>query len=250
MQCPRCQQGSPRPDAQFCPRCGAPVKRVEESGPLAASYADLRRDLTEVVEQQTTSSYAKRYERDRFGHPWGRLYRAAEERAIRRALRELPAGGRVLDVACGTGRITALLLRAGFAEVAGTDVSSAMMDEAKRQLPHVEFFQGDATGLRVPADSYDLVICVGLLMHLDPGARVAALRELARISRGPVVVQYGCVGTLHRFTSWVTGKPWGALYPVVQSQLREELRRSGLRERSRFWALRPVSSSLILSLTK
>jgi ubiquinone/menaquinone biosynthesis C-methylase UbiE len=181
MQCPRCQQGSPLPDAQFCPRCGAPVKRVEESGPLAASYADLRRDLTEVVEQQTaTSSHAKRYERDRFGHPSGRLYRAAEERAIRRALRELPAVGRVLGVACGTGRITALLVRAGFAEVAGTDVSSAMMDEAKRQLPHVEFFQGDATRLRVPADSYDLVTCVGLLMHLDPGARVAALREPPR----------------------------------------------------------------------
>ena len=52
MRCPRCQQGNPLPDAQFCPRCGAPVKRFEESGPLAASYADLLSDLAEVVEPQ------------------------------------------------------------------------------------------------------------------------------------------------------------------------------------------------------
>jgi hypothetical protein len=51
MQCPRCQQDNPLPDAEFCPRCGAPVKRVEESGPPAASNADLRRDLTEAQEQ-------------------------------------------------------------------------------------------------------------------------------------------------------------------------------------------------------
>jgi hypothetical protein len=56
MQCPRCQQDNPLPDAHFCPRCGAPVGRVEESGPPAASYADLRRDLTEALEQQTATS--------------------------------------------------------------------------------------------------------------------------------------------------------------------------------------------------
>jgi two-component system, NtrC family, sensor kinase len=56
MQCPRCQQDNPLLDAQFCPRCGAPVKHGEESGPPAASYADLRRDLTEALEQQTATS--------------------------------------------------------------------------------------------------------------------------------------------------------------------------------------------------
>ena len=56
MQCPRCQQENPLPDAQFCPRCGVPVERVEESGSPAASYADLRRDLTEAREQLTATS--------------------------------------------------------------------------------------------------------------------------------------------------------------------------------------------------
>lgn len=195
--------------------------------------------------------HAEDYDRGRFGNPWGRFYRAREERALRRAFQHLPRHGRVLDVACGTGRVTALLVAERFDEVVGTDVSTAMMDVARRRLPGVEFFQGDATQLPFDDQSFDAVTCVGLLMHLDPGTRLAALKELARISRGPVVVQYGCVGTLLRLTCKVLRRPAGGVrFPVVPSQLREDLRLSGLRERARFWALPPVSSSLILALTK
>lgn len=193
--------------------------------------------------------HAEQYDRGRFGDPWGRLYRIAEERAIRQALRPLARSGRVLDVACGTGRITELLVREGFAEVVGCDVSSAMLAVAKRRVPNVEFFESDATSLPFEDDSFDVVTCIGLLMHLPATARVAVLKELARISRRPVVVQYGCVGAFLRFTSWVTGRPAGAVkYPVDARALRLDLHESGLREQARFWALRPVSSSLILSL--
>jgi hypothetical protein len=41
MKCPRCQQDHPVPDAQFCPRWGAPVNCAEESGPPAASYREV-----------------------------------------------------------------------------------------------------------------------------------------------------------------------------------------------------------------
>ena len=56
MKCPRCQQENPVADAQFCPRCGAPVTRAEESSPPAVSFADLQRALTEALEQQTATS--------------------------------------------------------------------------------------------------------------------------------------------------------------------------------------------------
>lgn len=195
--------------------------------------------------------HAEQYDRGRFGDPWGRLYRIAEERAIRRALRPLARSGRVLDTACGTGRVTALLGKEGFAEIVGTDVSPAMMAVAKRRLPQIEFFQGDATRLPFDDESFDAVTCVGLLMHLDASTRVAVLKQLARVSRGPVVVQYGCVGAFLRLTSRVTGRPAGGVrYPVVESELRQDLQQSGLRERARFWALRPFSSSVILSLVK
>ena len=194
--------------------------------------------------------HAETYDRGRFSSPWGRLYRAAEERAIRRALSPL-ARGRVLDVACGTGRVTALLVGEGFAEVKGTDVSPAMMEVAQRRLPQIEFFQGDATRLPVEDNSFDLVTCIGLLMHLDTPTRIATLKELARISRGPVVVQYGLVGAFLRLASRITGRPAGAVrFPVVEAQLREDIRHSGLRELARFRALPPLSSSVILRLAK
>ncbi len=214
----------------------------------------LLKDVDQVVNDPQdfwqVTPHAEDYDRGRFDDPWGRVYRAREERAIRRALQTLPRRGRVLDVACGTGRVTGLLVREGFGEVVGTDVSTAMMEVAKRRLPHVEFFQGDATHLPVDDRSFDAVTCIGLLMHLDTPARVAALRELARISRGSVVVQYGCVGTFLRLASRILKRPAGGVrYPVMPSQMRDDVRRSGLRERARFWTLRPVSSSLILSLT-
>src|SRR5262245_31562145 len=56
MTCPRCKQDNPVPDAQFCPRCGAPVKHAGDSHQLAASYADVQRSLTEALEQQTATS--------------------------------------------------------------------------------------------------------------------------------------------------------------------------------------------------
>jgi GAF domain-containing protein len=56
MKCSRCQQDNPVPDAQFCPRCGAPVTRAEDSSPPAVSFADLQRALREALEQQSATS--------------------------------------------------------------------------------------------------------------------------------------------------------------------------------------------------
>jgi SAM-dependent methyltransferase len=194
---------------------------------------------------------AEDYERGRFAHLWGRLYRFVEEGAIRRATRALSRSGRILDAACGTGRITALLRREGFATLVGCDISRAMMSVARRQLGQVVFLQTDATRLPFSDDSFDAVTCIGLLMHLDSDTRVQVLKELGRISRRPLVIQYGVVGAFLRLHAWLTGQPPGGVrYPVAERELRRDLERSGLRERARYWVLRPFSSSVILVLTK
>ena len=56
-----------------------------------------------------------------------------EERTIVQALRGVPRNGTVLDAACGTGRITALLQQEGF-RASGCDVSPAMMAVARQRL--------------------------------------------------------------------------------------------------------------------
>jgi two-component system, NtrC family, sensor kinase len=55
MQCPRCQQDNPL-HAKFCLECGTPLRRTDASGSPRASYADLERDLTESLDQQTATS--------------------------------------------------------------------------------------------------------------------------------------------------------------------------------------------------
>jgi signal transduction histidine kinase len=56
MKCPRCQQDNPVPDAQFCPRCGAPAEHAQRRATSAASYADVQRELAEAREQQAATS--------------------------------------------------------------------------------------------------------------------------------------------------------------------------------------------------
>jgi signal transduction histidine kinase len=55
MKCPRCQQDNPS-EAKFCLECGTPFTRSDSDDPQLGSYMDLRRALSEAVDQQTATS--------------------------------------------------------------------------------------------------------------------------------------------------------------------------------------------------
>ena len=108
----------------------------------------------------------------------------------RRAARAtgLGAGGSALDVACGSGKLTAELARiAGpTGRVVGLDFSPGMLEVARRDHPGLEFVEGDA--LRLPFDdqSFDAsTIAFGLRNLADP---VRGLSEMLRVVRGRAVV--------------------------------------------------------------
>jgi SAM-dependent methyltransferase len=197
---------------------------------------------------------AQQYEAERFHNVKGYLYRRLEERIIRRALRGLSPGSRVLDVACGTGRVAALLRCQGFRPT-GCDISRAMMSVARRQLAAVGYevplVENNVEYLPFQDKSFNAVTCVGLLMHLEADVRVRALHELARVTGDRLVVQYVCSGALLRARSFLTGRPLGGVrYPVSEAEIRADCERSGLTERARFWVLRGFSSSVIVLLTR
>jgi len=197
---------------------------------------------------------AQEYDARRFHHLKGYLYRRREERAIELALRGLQPGSRILDAACGTGRITALLRHNGY-RATGCDISRAMMDVARRRLAsmghEVHFVENNVEHLPYRDKSFDAVTCAGLLMHFDADRRVRVLRELARVSRGRVVVHYGCVGALLRVKARISGRPPGNVrHPVSEAEMRADFQRSELIERARFWILRGISSSVIVHLTE
>jgi SAM-dependent methyltransferase len=107
-----------------------------------------------------------------------------DEPSYAQAIQELgaPAGGRVLDAGCGSGRALPILRQAvgsnGF--VAGLDVTPEMIDEAVR-LGRDQFaglLVADGESLPFRGGSFDAIFTAGFVSHLtDPRAGLA---ELAR----------------------------------------------------------------------
>ena len=91
-------------------------------------------------------------------------------------------GLRVLDVGCGPGALTAVLVdRLGPASVAAVDPSPSFVSAARSRLPEVDVREGTAERLPYAAEAFDLALAQ-LVVHFmrDP---VSGLREMARVTR-------------------------------------------------------------------
>jgi demethylmenaquinone methyltransferase / 2-methoxy-6-polyprenyl-1,4-benzoquinol methylase len=123
----------------------------------------------------------------------------------RRAAREtgLRPGGSAIDVACGSGKLTAELARiAGpSGRVIGLDFSTRMLEIARRAHPSLELIEGDALNLPFDDASFDAAtIAFGLRNLADP---VRGLREMIRVAKRAVVLEFvrpprGLVGAAYR----------------------------------------------------
>lgn len=104
--------------------------------------------------------------------------------AVASAVGPLLRGGVILDVACGTGIVSALLAGSEAAparfEVFGADRSPGMLAVAATRLPG-RVLLGDATRLPVASGSVDTVLMVWLLHLLDDAT--AALDEAVRVRK-------------------------------------------------------------------
>ncbi|MFI7451928.1 class I SAM-dependent methyltransferase [Nonomuraea sp. NPDC049714] len=107
---------------------------------------------------------------------------ARAEAAAEAVERLLPEGARVVvDVACGTGIVTARLRRPG-RRVAGVDRSAGMAGVAASRLPGA-VVRGDAARLPLADGSADAVTIIWLLHLLDLAGSAAVLAQAARALR-------------------------------------------------------------------
>ena len=78
-------------------------------------------------------------------------------------------GGRVLELACGSGRLTIPIARTGI-EILGADLSASMLEAARRKAAAegvtVEFLQADMRGFDLPGPFSTILIAGNSLLHL------------------------------------------------------------------------------------
>jgi SAM-dependent methyltransferase len=116
---------------------------------------------------------------------------AASARYVEADMRELhewlltavPPRSRVLELGCGCGRETAFLHSRGF-DVTATDGSREMLDQAAHLFPELE---GRLQHLVLPTRfpfpdfSFDNILALAVLMHLDPEAIKLTFSEIRRV---------------------------------------------------------------------
>ncbi|WP_329022885.1 MULTISPECIES: class I SAM-dependent methyltransferase [unclassified Streptomyces] len=109
----------------------------------------------------------------------------------------VPAGARVLDAGCGTGRVAIRLAELGY-DCTGVDVDASMLAVARKQAPALPWYRADLAGFDPDAlgigTGFDLVVAAGNVMALlAPGTEAAVVARLAGALRpgGLLVAGFG-----------------------------------------------------------
>lgn len=154
-------------------------KRTDsEAMVLGPGDADAPTDA-ERAQKEHYNRIAAAYEAH-YDDPFARRYR--EEYLEQPMLDGLELSGRqVLEAMCGSGMTTAALLSRG-AQVTGIDISEACIESFQARWPQCRAVCGSITSSGMPAGSFDAVVVVGGLHHLQPDVH-PAIDEIHRLLR-------------------------------------------------------------------
>jgi len=193
----------------------------------------------------------------RFAGIVGRVYAFLQTRAIAKMLQSLPEGSKVLDLACGTGRITEQLLQRRFKVYAG-DISQAMLDVARERLSNypnlVSLQKMDAEAICAADDEFDYTVCIKLMHLVPPQVRVRMLKEISRVTRELIVLSYSCstlYGRVRRLVKIIFARRKTiSQFAVTKTELEAELGMVNLEIVKKYWTFRPLSEEIILLVKK
>lgn len=97
------------------------------------------------------------------------------ERALKALASKLEGGGRVLDLATGSGYLIRHLSRGAV----GVDIDREALLRARRELPEYEYVQADATSLPFRDDAFDRIGGWSVLVHVPDWRKV--VEEMMRV---------------------------------------------------------------------
>ncbi len=207
-------------------------------------------DLSKAVAGETAEKYEKKkkhYQNDsvaskyddvRFIKLSHRLRNRRKLAAIQRALSTAAELGyeirNVIDIPCGTGRLVPLFIDNKIS-FTGADISREMMEVSRNRFGNSGLLNGmvrcDAESMPFRDRSFDSVVSIRFMFHVPREVRHNILKEMARISKGWLIIDYR-----HRYTVkyWIKsalsrlgiGKP--PSYRISVSDLQSELSAAGI----------------------
>jgi 2-polyprenyl-3-methyl-5-hydroxy-6-metoxy-1,4-benzoquinol methylase len=132
-----------------------------------------------VKQAENIAEISSNYRKHTSGNPLQLALIARFHSAVA-ALAAQTTARRVLDAGCGEGFGMRTAIAPRFPQVVGLDLSRESLRAAHTIAPEASFTCGSLLELPFPDHSYDLVVCLEVLEHLDdPGAGLA---ELCRVS--------------------------------------------------------------------
>jgi 2-polyprenyl-3-methyl-5-hydroxy-6-metoxy-1,4-benzoquinol methylase len=93
-----------------------------------------------------------------------------------------PNASAVLDVGCGDGLLSAELSDAGIPRVVAVDVDRPVLERARARHEGrgIEWVHGDVHTVALEPDSFDAVVSVAALHHMDAGPSLRRFAQLVR----------------------------------------------------------------------
>jgi SAM-dependent methyltransferase len=125
------------------------------------------------------SSVADEYAEKFFGEL---SYKPRDRELLDRLIHEVSQLGPICDMGCGPGQIARYLKDHG-TEALGVDLSSKMVETARKLSPDIPFFQGNMLELDFPEASWGGIAAFYSLIHILRPRLLDALRELWRVLR-------------------------------------------------------------------
>jgi ubiquinone/menaquinone biosynthesis C-methylase UbiE len=138
-------------------------------------------------------TFARNYEKRRYKGIYGGIKNWNTKRVISKLIRLTGREGFALDVPCGTGRLSHLILKSGYQWI-GADISLEMMMESRQRMAG---FQDSFWNIRLDSEaipfkdsSIDCLFSIRFIYHIPVEIRRRMLKEMRRITKKWLIIDY------------------------------------------------------------
>lgn len=152
------------------------------------------------------------------GLSWARISTIREQKVLARELSRYSwkRTDRLLDIPCGTGILGKLLHKFPF-KIVASDISAEMMALAKGEYPDDQLEDcvlADITKTEFPRKSFDCIIVLGFFHRVPENIKKATLRELAKLSKGVVILNCSTDSLMQRLKMKILSILWPSHIPA------------------------------------